>query len=111
MEGIEYLLVEALGPASLTDHGVEHPSLVHVCTQTDNFMSVTNCYFYSVNCPDLQLPTNGVVMYSNPIPRLVGATATYSCVTGYAIFGTQTRMCTASGWSALGGGGTPTCIG
>ena len=103
--------MEALGPVSLIDHGVDHPSLVNVCTQTDDFMSyITKCYFYSVTCPDLQPPTNGVVMYSDPIPRLVGATATYSCVTGYVIFGTQTRTCTASGWSALGGG-TPMCIG
>ena len=28
-----------IGPACSTECGVDHPSLVHVCTQTDNFMS------------------------------------------------------------------------
>ena len=102
--------MEALGPVSLIDHGVEHPSLVHVCTQTDDFMSyITKCYFYSVICPNVQLPANGVVTYSDPnIPRAVDSTVTYSCVFGYEFSGAVPRTCSVSGWTD---GGSPTCTG
>ena len=99
--------MEALGPVSLIDHGVDHPSLVNVCTQTDDFMSYIT--FYSVICPNVQLPANGVVTYSDlTIPRAVGSTVTYSCVSGYEFSGGMPRTCTVTGWS---NGGSPTCTG
>ncbi|XP_064386138.1 mucin-2-like isoform X3 [Halichondria panicea] len=59
-------------------------------------------------CPDLSEPDNGNIVYSNPIPRDVDSTATYSCTTaGYQLVGITERMCTASGWST---GTDPTCI-
>ncbi len=108
MKGI---LVEVLGPVSLTEHGVDHPSLVHVCILKLTTLWVTNCV-YSVICPDLPVPTNGApLVYSDTtIPRAMDSTATYRCITGYDFSGTLTRMCTTSGWSALGGS-TPTCTG
>ncbi|XP_064386119.1 sushi, von Willebrand factor type A, EGF and pentraxin domain-containing protein 1-like isoform X4 [Halichondria panicea] len=58
-------------------------------------------------CPNVQLPPNGVVTYSDPtIPRAVGSTVTYSCVSGYEFSGGVPRTCTVSGWSD---GGSPTC--
>ncbi|XP_064386242.1 sushi, von Willebrand factor type A, EGF and pentraxin domain-containing protein 1-like [Halichondria panicea] len=58
-------------------------------------------------CPNVQLPPNGVVTYSDPtIPRAIGSTVTYSCVSGYEFSGGVPRTCTASGWT---NGGSPTC--
>ncbi len=62
-------------------------------------------------CPDLNVPANGMVSYSDTtVPRAVGSTGSYSCDTGYAFSGTLTRTCGASGWSASVDG-TPTCTG
>ncbi|XP_064386252.1 CUB and sushi domain-containing protein 2-like isoform X2 [Halichondria panicea] len=61
----------------------------------------------SVICPNVQLPPNGVVTYSDlTIPRAVGSTVTYSCVSGYEFSGGVPRTCTVTGWS---NGGSPTC--
>ncbi|XP_064386230.1 CUB and sushi domain-containing protein 3-like isoform X2 [Halichondria panicea] len=63
----------------------------------------------TVICPNLGVPTNGGVTYSDTtIPRAMDSTATYSCVTGYDFSGTLSRTCATTGWSALIGG-TPTC--
>ena len=77
---------------------------------SDDFMSyITKCYFYSVICRNVGVPTNGVVTYSDlTIPRAVDSTVTYSCVFGYEFSGGVPRICTASGWS---NGGSPTCRG
>ncbi len=62
-------------------------------------LTLDNCISCAVICPDLTL-TNGQVLYSDTTPpRAVDSTATYSCVTGYQINGTEARMCTDSGWS------------
>lgn len=56
-------------------------------------------------CPTLSPPTNGMV---SPTSGTTGTVATYSCSTGYALVGTATRTCQASGdWS----GSAPTCQG
>ncbi len=63
-----------------------------------------------MSCPDLSEPENVDIVYSDPIPRDVGSTATYSCTTaGYQLVGIMAmeRMCGASGWST---GDDPTCI-
>ncbi len=58
---------------------------------------------------DLSEPDNGDIVYSDPIPRDVGSTATYSCTTaGYQLVGIMERTCGASGWSSTGD--DPTCI-
>ncbi len=102
------ILVEALGPVSLTEHGVDHPSLVHVCdSHVQHLTIVIMIAFCAVICPDLSL-TSGQVLYSDTTPpRYEGSTATYACGNGYQISGTATRMCTASGWS----GTPPSCTG
>ncbi len=102
------ILVEALGPACLTEHGVDHPSLVHVCdSHVQHLTIVIMIAFCAVICPDLSL-TNGQVLYSDTTPpRAEGSTATYICGNGYQISGESMRMCTASGWS----GSPPSCLG
>ena len=66
--------------------------------------------FVVMNCTFLPDLNNGMVSY-NPQGQdqtLVGATATYTCDTGYTLNGNNTRTCQASGtWS----GTAPTCDG
>ncbi len=47
------ILVEALGPVSLTEHGVDHPSLVHVC---DSHSTLDDCDNDCFLCSDLFRP-------------------------------------------------------
>ena len=62
-----------------------------------------------VICPNLPVPTNGAVVYSDTtIPRAVGSTATYTCNTGYQMTELMVRTCSVSGWST---GGDPVCTG
>ena len=64
------------------------------------------CVFLAVvTCPSLPVPSSGAVVYSSPGPDSyeVGATAMYSCNTGYGISGDQTRTCGSDGtWSGTG---------
>ncbi len=65
---------------------------------------------YTVICPTLPNPTNGVIQYSDSIiPRATASTASYSCIAGYLFSGTAMRTCTTSGWSDVTT--TPTCTG
>ncbi len=65
--------------------------------------------FVAVACPDLTVPANGMVVYSDTtIPRAVDTTATYTCTTGYQMTGLMVRTCTATGWST---GDDPVCTG
>ncbi len=55
--------------------------------------------------------TNGIISYSDSRrPIVAGTVATYTCVTGYTLDGTDTRTCVDSprfsGWSSE----VPTCI-
>ena len=54
-------------------------------------------------CPDLTVPTNGVIIYSpTTTPRLEGAVATQICLNGYgpSTTSTATRVCLSNGsWS------------
>ncbi len=60
-------------------------------------------------CPNLPVPTNGAVMYSDTtMPRAVDSMATYTCNPGYQVTGLMVRTCTVSGWST---GDDPVCIG
>ncbi len=78
------------------------PKVVMLIRQTDYFN-------FLVICRDLNVPTNGMVSYSDPnIPRAVGSTGSYSCDTGYEFNGTRTRTCGESKWSNLVNG-TPIC--
>ncbi len=55
-------------------------------------------------CPDLTVPTNGMISYN--MARLVDTMATYTCVNGYTLIGGSTRTCGSfGGWS----GSAPTC--
>ncbi|XP_064386127.1 sushi, von Willebrand factor type A, EGF and pentraxin domain-containing protein 1-like isoform X2 [Halichondria panicea] len=59
-------------------------------------------------CPNLPVPTNGAVMYSDTtMPRAVDSMATYTCNPGYQVTGLMVRTCTVSGWST---GDDPVCI-
>ena len=51
--------------------------------------------FLTAICSDLPTPVNGVIIYSpTSTPRLQGAMATHSCVTGYQLSSsTTTRTC------------------
>ncbi len=52
---------------------------------------------FSVACPDLTIPANGGVVYSDTtIPRAEGSTAIYFCADGYNIVGSVTRTCGAN---------------
>ena len=63
----------------------------------------------AVACQSLPPLTNGTIFYSDPTLG-VGSVATYSCNTGYILFGVRRRSCKRSRgrtWS----GSAPTCIG
>ncbi len=63
----------------------------------------------AATCSDnLPIPTNGTIAYTGGSTnnRPVGATASYTCTTGYTLSGDTTRTCGIDGvWS----GSTPTC--
>ncbi len=55
-------------------------------------------------CPDLTVPTNGVISYNMGTANLrpVDTVATYTCVTGYTLDGDTTRTCGSDGvWSSF----------
>lgn len=57
----------------------------------------------AVECPALRDPENGLVDVSG---STVGATATYTCNSGFVLVGVQRRVCQREGaWS----GEEPTC--
>ena len=60
---------------------------------------------YVVDCGALPNPLNGMVIFTI---TTVLSTASYSCDTGYTLFGNSTRTCQTDGtWS----GSSPTCDG
>ncbi len=61
----------------------------------------------AIVCPPLYNLTDGSVSYSN-VPGLM---ATYSCDTGCALVGNNTRTCTGDGSNSTGAfnGAAPTC--
>ncbi|XP_064386457.1 CUB and sushi domain-containing protein 3-like [Halichondria panicea] len=69
-----------------------------------------NCYVNTgptetpTTCPDLTVPTNGVISYNMGTANLrpVDTVATYTCVTGYTLDGDTTRTCGSDGvWSSF----------
>ncbi len=61
-----------------------------------------------VTCPDLDMITNGMIVYSDTnTPRAEDSTATYVCDDGYDLSDNTTIVCTTSGWS----GSEPMCTG
>ena len=59
----------------------------------------------AVQCPALSDPENGAVSTTG---TGVGDTATYTCISGYELSGSDTRVCGSDGeWS----GSAPTCEG
>ncbi len=67
------------------------------------------CIMYTAVCEDLPPPANGVISYDRMFfPRPAGTVATYTCDTGYDIFGRSTRTCQLdTTWS----GGDTVCQG
>ena len=67
------------------------------------FLSNINVISAAVDCEPLPDPSNGIVTTDR---TTLGGTATYTCVLGYIISGTEQRTCTTSGrWSDS----SPTC--
>jgi hypothetical protein len=72
--------------------------------QTDGSWSATAPTCVIKDCGALTAPTNGAVAATT---TTYGATATYSCMTGYGPSGSATRTCQATGmWD----GTAPTCV-
>jgi len=62
---------------------------LHYC----NDIIVTSSFILAEGCPTLTI-TNGMVTYDpTETPPLVGATATYSCNSGYILDGNAMRTC------------------
>ena len=67
----------------------------------------------AATCPDLPQLSNGVITYT-PATRLEGVDATYSCVDGFQLSDTITRVCEDSmnrNGVGVWNGMEPTCIG
>ncbi len=64
------LLVEALGPVSLTEHGVDHPSLVHVCILKLTTLWVTNLSIQWLVRTSLYQPMEHLCTVTPPSPEL-----------------------------------------
>ncbi len=79
------------------------------------FVVVECIISHTVNCPDLPLLTNGMIMYSveSTNSRPLGSSAVHSCNPGYTLTGGTltvgtTRFCATGGvWD----GSPPTCVG
>jgi hypothetical protein len=71
--------------------------------QADGTWSGTAPTCALTDCGGLAAPTNGSVSAAT---TTYGATATYSCTTGYGPSGSATRTCQLGGWS----GTAPTCV-
>ncbi|XP_064399001.1 uncharacterized protein LOC135345497 isoform X2 [Halichondria panicea] len=90
---------------------VSNTSLTETCT--GNGSSTTGAFdgqapiCEAIVCPPLYNLTDGSVSYSN-VPGLM---ATYSCDTGFALVGNNTRTCTGDGSNSTGAfnGAAPTC--
>jgi len=60
-----------------------------------------------VDCGGLTAPSHGSITTAPPSSTTFGTTATYACMSGYALSGNATRTCQASGaWT----GTAPTCV-
>ena len=100
------LMVVRQGPVKRLACGQDLHQLVLVCTS----LIVASlhdyvCILISVTCQELSAPANGMVTVTG---QRSGATATYSCDSGYEVDGSVTRTCQATGmWS----GSEPTCVG
>ncbi|XP_064386331.1 sushi, von Willebrand factor type A, EGF and pentraxin domain-containing protein 1-like isoform X3 [Halichondria panicea] len=60
-----------------------------------------------IDCGSLDAPSNGAVNTSSGTTFMM--TATYTCNTGYLIFGSESRTCVASGTSAVWSTTAPVC--
>ena len=68
------------------------------------FISHYCVVLFTLDCGGLFNPTNGAV--AAPSATTEGQNATYTCNSGYVMFGSETRTCEASGsWN----GTAPTC--
>ena len=102
----------------LQGHGMELPH----CAKVNQHPKCQH-YFYDVQtnseiirCQSLTQPSNGAVTISSGINGDTlgrGATATYSCNTGYGLVGQRNRTCvvTNGGTTGTWSGSQPTCQG
>ena len=77
---------------------------------------LTSYYVEIITCQPLTQPSNGAVTISSGAHKVTlgrGATATYSCNTGYGLIGQENRTCvvTDGGTNATWSGNEPTCWG
>ena len=79
-----------------TGHYQSH--FVKVCLNLVSLYVITT-FTAAVNCRPLTDPDNGLV--DTPYGTTFRSTATYTCNTGYALSGSQTRSCGADGnWTS-----------
>ncbi len=69
-----------------------------------------DCAVSTATCPDLTVPTNGMISYNMGTVSLrpEDTVATYTCVTGYTLNGVSTRTCESD---AVWSGSAPVCQG
>ena len=81
-----------------------------ICSRESIYLKIVSVYcIRAAVCEDFPSPANGVINYNTTFsPRPEGTVATYTCGTGYDIFGPRTRTCqSANTWS----GGDIVCQG
>ncbi|XP_064384964.1 uncharacterized protein LOC135333878 isoform X2 [Halichondria panicea] len=95
-----------------SSYGLSRGDTVRTCTGSPAEWSGTAPTCNTLTCVDLPTPVNGAITFSSLAPYEFGATASYSCNTGYGLGGGDvTRSCGGDGSSTNGGwsGTPPTC--
>lgn len=104
MEGLEYFFPKVVSYEC--NEGYKNNKLLKTwCQSTGVWWPPTTEFLCTpIVCPNLSVPLNGSIHYSNG--NNYDSTATYSCDKGYVLKGNKTRTCTNSGmWD----GSEPTC--
>ena len=80
---------------------------INCVVHADYYHSIATTAPPVTTCTDLIRPSNTMISYNGGSidNRPVGTVATYSCDTGYTLYGGSTRTCSDGTWS----GSAPTC--